>query len=101
MGEEFPWPGGSIFQSTFSVSDQVCGYLPGPASPCPEGPRQRGQYLTPSPSGKTMRTSAAFGSPAWRGRNKSRTSGETTTRRGIDSSLREKVELDVTLESQG
>src|SRR5690606_34407332 len=55
-GDEFPDPGTGAFQTTLVVGDHVSTYPESAASPCPDGPRQRGQYFAPSPSTATMRT---------------------------------------------
>src|SRR5689334_16594148 len=56
IGDELPPPGTGTFQAMFWVADQVSGYPVPLASPCPDGPRQRGQYFAPSPSSATILT---------------------------------------------
>jgi hypothetical protein len=43
MGDELPLPGTGVFHRMFWVADQVSGYSLPFASPCPDGPRHRGQ----------------------------------------------------------
>ena len=52
-GEEFPWPGTSTFQATFSVELQRSGRPVSSESPIPEGPRQRGQWRSEPGTGGT------------------------------------------------
>src|SRR6185436_12174677 len=61
MGDEWPSPGTVIFHLTFSVFDQVSTY-PAPSTlPCPDGPRQRVQYIAPSPVTGIVRTLSSVG----------------------------------------
>ena len=59
MGDELPSPGTRTFHLTLRVGDQVLAYLPGATSPCPDGPRHRGQNRAPSPATSISRTSSA------------------------------------------
>ena len=43
IGDECPRPGTGRFHRTLTVSDQRSGYPVPSTTPCPEGPRQRGQ----------------------------------------------------------
>ena len=61
IGDECPRPGTVARQSTFSVLDQRSGYPESVASPCPLGPRHRGQYDAASLETPTMETVAVGG----------------------------------------
>src|SRR5688572_24593499 len=58
MGEELPLPGTDTFQ-TLVFGVHLSAYWPWGTRPWPDGPRQRVQYLAPSPSTSMMRTSSA------------------------------------------
>src|SRR5688500_62017 len=57
IGDELPLPGTVTFHSAVDA-DHLSVYWPAGTWPCPEGPRQRGQYFAPSPSTSMIRTSA-------------------------------------------
>src|SRR4051794_10220829 len=56
IGDELPRPGTVVFH-TPDFAFHVSAYVPGATWPCPDGPRQRGQYFAPSPVTSIMRTS--------------------------------------------
>src|SRR5262249_19364262 len=52
IGDERPSPGRAVFQATFSVALHRSGRSAPAYSPCPVGPRNRGQSPAPSAEGR-------------------------------------------------